>query len=86
MIEDESSGLLRVHTKEVYVELEKEKIDRTLEVNKNSITLTWLYAAATARGVWWRLSKQLIVAEFWKNKCFNMFWGSNHVIVQVKTL
>ena len=39
MIEDESSGLLRVHTKEVYVELEKEKIDRTLEVNKNSITL-----------------------------------------------
>ena len=39
MIEDKDSGLLRVHSKEVYVQLEKDKIDRTLEVNKNSITL-----------------------------------------------
>lgn len=39
MIEDKDSGLLRVHSKEVYVQLEKDKINRTLEVNKNSITL-----------------------------------------------
>ena len=39
MIEDKDSGLLRVHSKEFYVQLEKDKIDRTLEVNKNSITL-----------------------------------------------
>ena len=44
MIEDKDSGLLRVHSKEVYVQLEKDKIDRTLEVNKNSITLgSWWY-------------------------------------------
>ncbi|NDB81113.1 hypothetical protein EB155_14735, partial [archaeon] len=39
MTEDKDSGLLRVHTKEVYVQLEKEKIERTLEVNKNTLTL-----------------------------------------------
>ena len=39
MIVDEDSGLLRVHSKEVFVQLEKDKIARTLEVNKNSITL-----------------------------------------------
>jgi len=39
MTEDKDSGLLRVHTKDVYVQLEKEKIERTLEVNKNSLTL-----------------------------------------------
>ena len=39
MTEDKDSGLLRVHSSEVYVQLEKDKIDRTLEVNKNSITL-----------------------------------------------
>ena len=39
MIVDKDSGLLRVHSKEVYVQLEKDKIARTLEVNKNSITL-----------------------------------------------
>ena len=39
MTEDKDSGLLRVHTKDVYVQLEKEKIERTLEVNKNTLTL-----------------------------------------------
>ena len=39
MIVDEDSGLLRVHSRETYVQLEKDKIARTLEVNKNSITL-----------------------------------------------
>ena len=39
MIVDKDSGLLRVHSKEVFVELEKSKIARTLEVNKNRISL-----------------------------------------------
>ena len=39
MTEDKDSGLLRVHTQEVFVELEKNKIERTLEVNKNLLTL-----------------------------------------------
>ena len=39
MIVDNDSGLLRVHSKEVFVELEKSKIERTLEVNKNKISL-----------------------------------------------
>ena len=39
MIADEDSNLLRVHTKDVFVQLEQDKIDRTLEVKKNSITL-----------------------------------------------
>ena len=39
MTEDKDSGLLRVHTKDVYIQLEKEKIERTLEVNKNTLTL-----------------------------------------------
>lgn len=36
---DNDSGLLRVHSKEIYEELEKAKIARTLEVNKNVMTL-----------------------------------------------
>ena len=39
MIEDEDSGLLRVHTKEVFAELEKSKIDNTIEVNNNIASL-----------------------------------------------
>lgn len=39
MTEDRDSGLLRVHSQEVFVELEKNKIERTLEVNKNVLTL-----------------------------------------------
>ena len=39
MTVDEDSGLLRVHSKETYVQLEKDKIARTLEENNNSITL-----------------------------------------------
>ena len=39
MTEDKDSGLLRVHSQEVFVELEKNKIERTLEVNKNVLTL-----------------------------------------------
>ena len=39
MIADEDSNLLRVHSKDVFVQLEQDKIDRTLEVKKNSITL-----------------------------------------------
>ncbi|WP_440931177.1 secretin N-terminal domain-containing protein [Candidatus Pelagibacter sp.] len=62
MIEDESSGLLRVHTKDVYVELEKEKIDRTLEVNKNSITLGSGATALNTDGE----QEQLILAEIFR--------------------
>ena len=62
MIEDESSGLLRVHTKDVYVELEKEKINRTLEVNKNSITLGSGGTALNTDGE----QEQLILAEIFK--------------------
>ena len=62
MTEDESSGLLRVHTKDVYVELEKEKIDRTLEVNKNSITLGSGGTALNTDGE----QEQLILAEIFK--------------------
>ena len=40
MTEDKESGLLRVHSKEVFVELENAKIQRTLEVNANQTTLT----------------------------------------------
>ena len=39
MIEDEDSGLLRVHTKEVFAELEKSKIDNTIEINNNIASL-----------------------------------------------
>ena len=39
MTEDEDSGLLRVHTKEVFAELEKSKIDNTIEVNNNIASL-----------------------------------------------
>ena len=39
MIEDEDSGLLRVHTKEFFAELEKSKIDNTIEVNNNIASL-----------------------------------------------
>ena len=39
MTVDDNSDLLRVHSKEVYVEMEKAKISRTLEVNKNVMTL-----------------------------------------------
>ena len=39
MTVDKDSGLLRVHTKEVFAELEKSKIERTLQVNKNLETL-----------------------------------------------
>jgi len=39
MTVDKDSGLLRVHSKEVYAELEKSKIERTLLVSKNTATL-----------------------------------------------
>jgi len=39
MTVDKDSGLLRVHSKEVYAELEKLKIERTLLVSKNTATL-----------------------------------------------
>lgn len=39
MMEDKDSGLLRVHTKEVLAELEKSKIDNTIETNNNIATL-----------------------------------------------
>ena len=39
MTVDKDSGLLRVHTKEVFTELEKSKIERTLQVSKNLETL-----------------------------------------------
>ena len=39
MTEDEDSGLLRVHTKEVFAELEKSKIDNTIEINNNIASL-----------------------------------------------
>ena len=39
MTEDKDSGLLRVHSQDVFKELEKNKIERTLEVNKNLLTL-----------------------------------------------
>ena len=39
MIEDEDSGLLRVHTKEEFAKLEKSKIDNTIEVNNNRASL-----------------------------------------------
>jgi len=39
MIEDEDSGLLRVHTKEFFAEKKKKKIDNTIEVNNNIASL-----------------------------------------------
>jgi len=39
MTVDKDSGLLRVHSKEFYAELEKSKIERTLLVSKNTATL-----------------------------------------------
>ena len=39
MTVDEDSGLLRVHTKEVFAELEKSKIDNTIESNNNLASL-----------------------------------------------
>ena len=39
MIEDEDSGLLRVHTKAEFAKLEKSKIDNTIEVNNNIASL-----------------------------------------------
>ena len=39
MTVDEDSGLLRVHTKEFFAELEKSKIDNTIEVNNNLASL-----------------------------------------------
>ena len=39
MTVDKDSGLLRVHTKDVFAELEKSKIERTLQVSKNLETL-----------------------------------------------
>jgi len=39
MTVDEDSGLLRVHTKEFFAELEKSKIDNTIEQNNNSACL-----------------------------------------------
>jgi len=39
MTADEDSGLLRVHTKEFYAQLEKSKIDNTIETNNNMASL-----------------------------------------------
>ena len=39
MTVDKDSGLLRVHTKEFFAELEKSKIDNTIEVNNNLASL-----------------------------------------------
>ena len=39
MTVDEDSGLLRVHTKEFFAELEKSKIDSTIEENNNLASL-----------------------------------------------
>ena len=39
MTVDKDSGLLRVHTKDIFAELEKSKIERTLQVSKNLETL-----------------------------------------------
>ena len=39
MTVDEDSGLLRVHTKEFFAQLEKSKIDNTIEVNNNIASL-----------------------------------------------
>lgn len=39
MTVDDDSGLLRVHTKEFFAELEKSKIDNTIEVNNNIASL-----------------------------------------------
>ena len=39
MTVDEDSGLLRVHTKEFFAELEKAKIDNTIEENNNLASL-----------------------------------------------
>ena len=39
MTVDEDSGLLRVHTKEFFAELEKSKIDNTIEENNNLASL-----------------------------------------------
>ena len=39
MTEDEDSGLLRVHTKSTFAELEKSKIENTIEVNNNIASL-----------------------------------------------
>ena len=51
MIEDKDSGLLRVHSKEKFIELENAKIQRTLEVNANQTTLTNGSTVATGEAV-----------------------------------
>ena len=51
MTEDKDSGLLRVHSKEKFIELENAKIQRTLEVNANHLLLTNGATVATGEAV-----------------------------------
>ena len=71
MTEDKDSGLLRVHSKEVFIELENAKIQRTLEVNANQTTLTNGATVATGE----------VVEELRMTEVFKVFYQTSEDMI-----